>query len=99
MSLAEAGAPASHTIWSLRGRAYCPLGPADQLPHRELWDGGWIGWLGDEMNGFRFVNNLSGKGLLGDPGRVFAKRYILHFRKEIFEARRGGEAVRQASGE
>jgi hypothetical protein len=51
------------------------------------------------MNGFRSVNNLSGKGLLGDPGRVFAKRYILHFRKEIFEARRGGEAVRQASGE
>ena len=51
-----------------------------------FWDGGWIGWLGDEMNGFPFakvrgenfgecVNNLAAQACAVYPQSQFADRY------------------------
>ena len=51
-----------------------------------FWDGGWIGWLGDEMNGFPFakvrgstfgecVTNLAGQARSVYPESTFAERY------------------------
>lgn len=51
-----------------------------------FWDGGWRGWLGDELNGFQFatvrgetlaecVTNLASQACAAYPGSVFAERY------------------------
>jgi hypothetical protein len=51
-----------------------------------FWDDGWIGWLGDEMNGFPFakvrgktlaecITNLAGQACAVYPASTFAERY------------------------